>query len=263
MQHFLKLINHIYVLHNAWLIYQLRIHEKENGRIENGKLVQPNPDGTSSIMLAGQYLDGREADIISVEFDATKLGGREGFVLHFGAEDVRNCYQMTLGSFGNAWTIFQSVRDANAFVLNTERPTFPIETGRKYHVKLVIRNKDILECWIDGRLNLCYDNSYVQRQYALAGLDRSTDEVIVKVINAEEVPMPVKFNFRNVQFEPVGRKISLWANSKYDENTFEDRNRIVPVEDVFNNVENNMELTLRPLSMTVLRLKIKEKPENN
>ena len=35
MQHFLKLINHIYVLHNAWLIYQLRIHEKENGRIEN------------------------------------------------------------------------------------------------------------------------------------------------------------------------------------------------------------------------------------
>lgn len=232
-------------------------------RIENGKLVQPNPDGTSSIMLAGQYLDGREADIISVEFDATKLGGREGFVLHFGAEDVRNCYQMTLGSFGNAWTIFQSVRDANAFVLNTERPTFPIETGRKYHVKLVIRNKDILECWIDGRLNLCYDNSYVQRQYALAGLDRSTNEVIVKVINAEEVPMPVKFNFRNVQFEPVGRKISLWANSKYDENTFEDRNRIVPVEDVFNNVENNMELTLRPLSMTVLRLKIKEKPENN
>lgn len=35
MQHFLKLINHIKVLHNTWLIYQLRIHEKENGRIEN------------------------------------------------------------------------------------------------------------------------------------------------------------------------------------------------------------------------------------
>ena len=227
-------------------------------QIEGDRLIQPDENGTSSIMLDGQYLDATKAKIISVEFDAKKLGGKEGFVLHFGASGVPDCYQMTLGSFGNAWTIFQSVRHGNAFVLNTERPQFPIETGKTYHVKLVIRDKDILECWVDGKLNLRYDNSYVQRQYAIAGLDRANGEVIVKVINAEDVPMPVKFNFRNVKFEPVGKKISLWADSKYDENTFEDRNRIVPVEDVFNHVENQMELKFRPQSMTVLRLKIKD-----
>lgn len=164
---------------------------------------------------------------------------------------------MTLGSFGNAWTIFQSVSNHNAFVLNTERPTQPIETGRTYHVKLVIRNRDTFECWIDGVKALVYDNSYVQRQYALAGLDRKNGEVIVKVINAEDVPMPVKFDFRNAEFEPLGKRICLWADSKFDENTFEERNRIVPVEEVFNHVSPQMEVTFRPQSMTVLRLKLK------
>ena len=209
-------------------------------------------------MLRDQWLDAVKSKIVSVEFDARKLGGKEGFVLKFGAKDPANCYQLTLGSFGNAWTIFQSVADDNAFVLNTDRPTTRIETGRTYHVKLVIKDKDILECWIDGRKDLTYDNSYVQRQYAIAGLDRTNGEVIVKVINAEDVPMRTKLNFRNAEFEPQGKRISLWANSKHEENTFEDRNRIVPVEDVFNNVSSSMDVTFRPQSMTVLRLKLKK-----
>ena len=229
-----------------------------NWKIENGKLIQPDENGTGSIMLRDQWLDAVKSKIVSVEFDAKKLGGKEGFVLKFGAKDPANCYQMTLGSFGNAWTIFQSVADDNAFVLNTDRPTTRIETGRTYHVKLVIRNKDILECWIDGRKDLTYDNSYVQRQYAIAGLDRTNGEVIVKVINAEDVPMRTKLNFRNAEFEPQGKRITLWANSKYEENTFEERNRIMPVEDIFNNVSSSMDVTFRPQSMTVLRFKLKK-----
>lgn len=229
-------------------------------KVEGGKLVQPNPSATSSILLQGRQFDARKAALVSVEFDATKLGGKEGFVLHFGnrnSDNTADCYQMTLGSFGNAWTIFQSVSNHNAFVLNTERPTQPIETGRTYHVKLVIRNRETFECWIDGVKALVYDNSYIQRQYALAGLDRKNGEVIVKVINAEDVPMPVKFDFRNAEFEPLGKRICLWADSKFDENTFEERNRIVPVEEVFNHVSPQMEVTFRPQSMTVLRLKLK------
>lgn len=229
-----------------------------NWKIENGKLIQPDENGTGSIMLRDQWLDAVKSKIVSVEFDAKKLGGKEGFVLKFGAKDPANCYQMTLGSFGNAWTIFQSVADDNAFVLNTDRPTTRIETGRTYHVKLVIKNKDILECWIDGRKDLTYDNSYVQRQYAIAGLDRTNGEVIVKVINAEDVPMRTKLNFHNAEFEPQGKRISLWANSKHEENTFEERNRIMPVEDVVNNVSSSMDVTFRPQSMTVLRFKLKK-----
>ena len=70
--------------------------------------------------------------------------------------------------------------------------------------------------------------------------------------------MRTKFNFRNAEFEPLGKRISLWANSKHEENTFEERNRIVPVEDVFNHVGSDMEVTFRPQSMTVLRLKLKK-----
>lgn len=227
-------------------------------KIEGGKLIQPDPQGTGAIMLRDQWLDAIGSKIVSVEFNARKLGGSEGFVLKFGAKDPANCYQMTLGSFGNAWTIFQSVRDDNAFVLNSDRPETRIETGRTYHVKLVIRDKDILECWIDGRKDLSYDNSYVQRQYAIAGLDRTAGEVILKVINAEDTPMRTRLTLRNASFEEQGRLITLRAASRYEENTFEERNRIVPVESVFNHVENEMEVTFEPQSMTVLRLKLKK-----
>lgn len=67
-----------------------------NWKIENGKLIQPDENGTGSIMLRDQWLDAVKSKIVSVEFDAKKLGGKEGFVLKFGAKDPANCYQMTL-----------------------------------------------------------------------------------------------------------------------------------------------------------------------
>lgn len=228
-------------------------------KIESGKIIQPEEFGTGSIMLRGLSLDATKHRIVSVEFDAKKLAGKEGFALLFGAEDAANCYKMVLGSYGNAWTIFQSVTNDNAFLLNTHRPETRIETGKTYHVKLVIRDKDILECWIDGKKDLSYDNGYVQRQYAIAGLDRTRGEVVVKVINAEETPMKADLDFKNAEFEPLGKRISLWAGSKSDENSFENKNAIVPVEDILNNVSSSMNITFRPLSMTVLRLNLKEK----
>lgn len=45
-------------------------------KVEGGKLVQPNPSATSSILLQGRQFDARKAALVSVEFDATKLGAR-------------------------------------------------------------------------------------------------------------------------------------------------------------------------------------------
>ncbi|MFR2061500.1 MAG: hypothetical protein ACLS37_06535 [Alistipes sp.] len=128
-------------------------------------------------------------------------------------------------------------------------PHLPCETRHQ--------DKDILECWIDSRKDLTYDNSYVQRQYAIAGLDRTngSDRQGNQCRGRSDAH---KLKFRNAEFEPQGKRISLWANSKHEENTFEDRNRIVPVEDVFNNVSSSMDVTFRPQSMTVLRLKLKK-----
>ncbi len=222
-------------------------------KIKDGKLIQDNPQGTETILLSDHYFDSKD---MTVEFDAIKTGGREGFVLHFGAKDRANCYQMTLGSFGNAWTIFQTVREGNAFVLNEKRPTFPIQTNTPYHFKLVVKG-DIFECWINGELNLTWNNAYVQRQYAIAGFDKANNEVIVKVINAEDTPMHTTLSFKNAEFMPKGKRITLAAESKFDENTFENRHKVFPVEEVIGQVAPEMQLTFKPQSMTVLRLKLK------
>lgn len=220
--------------------------------IADGKIIQTR-EGTDMTLFEGFDTSSRN---YSVEFDAVKTGGKEGFVLLFGANGASNGYQMTLGSFGNAWTIFQRVRDGNAFVLNTDRPVFRIRTGQKYNVKLVVKG-DILECWIDGELNLRYDNTYIQRQYAIAGLDKAKNEVVVKVINAEEVPMRSSLKFSNASFEPNGTSVTLAADSRFVENTFEDRYRIYPEEKTLTDVSNDMTYIFKPMSMTILRLKLK------
>lgn len=223
--------------------------------VKDGVLTQPNNDAITTAMLNTEQFNSKN---MTVEFDAVKRGGKEGFVLLFGAKDSRNCYQMTLGSFGNAWTIFQTVADGNAFILNSDRPTFGIETNRPYHIKLVIKG-DILECWIDGKLNLSYDNRYIQRQYVISGLDYKTNEVIVKIINAEAVPMNATINLQNAgTLYDKGEKITLSAESKFDENTFADRNKIRPVSEELTNVKSNMNMSFKPYSITVLRLKMKK-----
>ncbi len=228
-------------------------------KVEDGKITMTEQYGTGSIMLTGHSFDAGKAKILSVEFDAKKLAGNEGFALVFGAENGNpdDCYQMTLGGFGNAITIFQSKVKGNAVTLNNvTQPVLHIETGREYHIKLVIRDRKNLECWVDGKKVLSYDNTYIQRQYAIAGLDRRASEVVLKVINAEEVPMTATLNFTGAKLGGKGTAIVLKAESRYDENSFDDKNKIVPVKSELEGVSDNMEYTFPPLSMTVLRIPV-------
>lgn len=226
-------------------------------KIEGDSITMVPEYGTGTILLTGHNFDASKADILSVEFDAEKLAGNEGFALVFGAEDARNCYQMALGGFGNDITIFQSKVNDNAVVLNNvDRPHLRIHRNHVYHIKLVVRNQKQFECWVDGMLNLKYDNTYIQRQYTIAGLDRKAGEVVLKVINAEETPMPSQLSFPGASFAPEGTAITLRADSRYDENTFDNKEKIVPVTTVLSGVSPDMTYTFPPLSMTVLRLKL-------
>lgn len=225
-----------------------------NWEVKDGKLVQPDKDGIFTAMLKSHYYNSKN---MSIEFDAVKKEGEEGFVLLFGAKDYQNCYQMTLGSYGNRWTIFQTNEKGNVFVLNEDRPDFPIQKGKKYHVEVVIKG-NMLECRVDGKLNLSYDNTYIQRQYAIAGLDRKKKEVIVKVINAESVPMKTTLFFKNAKFKSEGTITTLAAKSKFEENTFDDPNRIMPVTETLKGIKETVKITFKPYSMTVLRLKLEK-----
>ena len=229
-------------------------------RIEGDTITMVPEFGTGTIMLTGHSFDASKADVLSIEFDAVKHAGKEGFALVFGAQDgdPRNCYQMALGAFGNDITIFQSKVNDNAVVLNNvERPHLRIDSLRPYHVKVVVRNQKTFECWLDGKKILTYDNTYIQRQYTLAGLDREASEIVLKVINAEEVPMRSQLHFPGASLAPQGTAITLKADSRYDENTFEDKEKIIPVTTVLEGVAPEMEYTFAPLSMTVLRLPVK------
>lgn len=232
-----------------------------DGWVVEGDTITMVPEfGTGTIMLTGHEFDASGARILSVEFDAEKLAGNEGFALVFGARDgdPGNCYQMALGGFGNDITIFQSKENNNAVVLNNvDRPHLRIDRGHKYHVKLVIRDQKYFECWVDGALNLKYDNTYIQRQYTIAGLDRKASEIVLKVINAEEIPMPACLLFPGAELAHEGTCITLKADSRFDENSFADKNRIIPVTTLLEGVSSEMHYTFPPLSMTVLRIPVK------
>jgi len=230
--------------------------QRGNWEIKDGKIIQSENMGCGAIMLKGLNIDARKHDIVTVEFDARKLGGREGFVLHFGSRDSRNCYQMTLGSFGNNWTIFQRCYNGACDVMNNERPTTPIHEGHTYHVKCVIRNQNNFECWIDGKKDLTYDNTYCQRQYVISGLDRANNEIIIKAINGENADMPLRLNLLNAKASDKASVSTVWAESIYDENSFEEPDKIKRETSVVNLADTDNVITIKSNSANAIRIKI-------
>lgn len=79
---------------------------------------------------------------------ARKIGGTEGFLIGFGAQDEKNFYWLNLGGWGNTAHRLEKSFDG------TRGPIGPsaqgnIKTGRWYNVRIEVKNKQI-QCFLDA-----------------------------------------------------------------------------------------------------------------
>jgi alpha-N-arabinofuranosidase len=94
------------------------------------------------------------------------------------------------------------------------------------------------------------------RQFAVAGYDEKTREVIIKVVNATDTPFTPTLQLRGAKnIESKGRVTTLSSNSPKDENSFEEPTKISPKEGVWNGFSEKFEYVFKPNSFTIFRIK--------
>ena len=200
------------------------------------------------------YLNHRDLEEYTLEVRAKKHTGTDGFNLIFGLQDPANYYIFNVGGWGNLQIAIEQITPDFSMMLNEPRP-FTVRTGAWYDLKLVVgRNR--LQGYVNDSLMVDYTRRSIEKRFVAAGYDRTSREIVLKIVNAETSPYTPEILIQNAgTIVPVGRRIVLRSDSLEDENSFEYPRKIYPVEKVYSEFSDRFSMTFQPCSLTILRIK--------
>jgi alpha-L-arabinofuranosidase len=202
-------------------------------------------------------------DNFTLEMKARQLSGKEGFVICFGL-----FHQPIDLKRYDGWMLNIGNRDNKSITLKKLEKGFVgwsawedgslaqnIETGKWYDIRLEVKPYQV-ELWVDGVSVYKYAHYAASRNFAIAGYDEKSKEVIVKVVNARETPFQSKINLNGIkEVSPNGRVITLSADNLTDENSFAEPLKITPKEETYYQFGTSFDYTFKPNSFTIFRFK--------
>lgn len=214
-----------------------------------GVLTQPVPAGDALLRLKDL-----EAGDCTITLKARKTAGHEGFRVVFGMQDDRRYFMADMGSHSNESVLFREIGDKGSVSLFDYRNQEPIEANRWYDVRIEIRGNK-WKCYLDGELKYAYDYTIVNNHYAVAGLDRKRNELVVKLVNGRTEPWRTSLALKGGKAAPgEARRIELASASIYDENSFEEPEKITARESAFRIEGRTVPVECAPNSLTILRI---------
>lgn len=175
-------------------------------------------------------------DNCTIELDAVKHSGDEGFIITFAYADNNNYAWWNLGGWGNTRHGVEQAVGGQKTTLATADGT--IETGRTYHVKIV-RSGRSAELYLDGQLisNVVLSDREGQRLFLCASLNEAEDTAILKVINYNAAPAPTTFSFADATMHGQATARVMSNPDNRAENSMEQpmnvcpQDRTLPVQD--------------------------------
>ncbi|GHT64616.1 alpha-N-arabinofuranosidase [Bacteroidia bacterium] len=193
----------------------------------------------------------------SLNLKARKTGGKEGFFIYFGMQDGnKNGYFLNIAGWGNTRTAVEKLENGNT-VRTTKSVPHSLETNKWYDIRFVVNTSDV-ELFIDDISIGKFEDKIEQRNFAIAGYDESTQELILKVVNANNSPRVSTIDLKGLkEVSRDGRAITLSANAPTDENSFAEPQKIFPVEEDYHQFGTTFNYTFKPNSFTIFRIKAK------
>jgi len=92
--------------------------------------------------------------------------------------------------------------------------------------------------------------------YAAAAIDKSTNELIIKLVNAQDKPQVKQINVDGKKLASSGKWITLQSDNLNAMNSFENPMNVAPKEDAVSVKGKQISLTLKPYSVNVIRVKM-------
>ncbi|NUT47713.1 MAG: DUF1349 domain-containing protein [Saccharothrix sp.] len=117
----------------------------------------------------------------TLELDARKVSGAEGFLIGFAAGSPGDYYWWNLGGWNNTrHALEHATGNARAEVASGGNGT--IATDRTYHAKIVVEGAKI-SLYLDGALQLTYTQPAPRTLYQVVTADEETGDIVVKAVN--------------------------------------------------------------------------------
>ena len=236
--------------------------DKKTGtwKVENGLYSQSGGEQPALYKIAGAQVAGVAGNpSYTLSLRARKTGGREGFLIGFGATDAANYYWWNVGGWNNTQHGIEKQRSGASLPVGTLVPGH-IETNRWYDIKIVVNsqpNGQQIQCFLDGKLihDVVDDGkSPTDTLVASSVRDTKTGDIILKLVNVTPFAMQSQINLAGLgAVKPLATRIVL-SGDPTGSNGFENPRSIMPQTGEIR-VGKSFVYDAPPHSFTVIRMK--------
>lgn len=211
---------------------------------------------TGNEQLTLSLLPSFSSNDYTLELQARKTGGSEGFFIYYGMDERgRNGYAVNIGGWNNRTSAIQPIRRGRTSDVLGRQVLQTVETGKWYDVKIAV-TPQLVTLFMDGKEILSAKPASQNRHFCQTGYDEQTGELIIKVVNGTVQPYRRSFTIDGASnVMPTGRVITLSGNAQ-DENTFEQPTKLAPQTTIFGKFGKQFSYEFAPMSFTIMRVKV-------
>lgn len=226
---------------------------------EGGIIFEQTDAITTPQSLQGSY---RTFDVITgnctIEMDAVKNSGEEGFLIAFAHVDANNYAWWNLGGWSNSKHAVEQAVDGTKSTLTDASGS--IQTGKTYHIKIV-RQGLTARCYLDGTLihTVTLAEKTGQRLYLCASLNEAEDMAIVKVINYNAEAVPASFAFSDATISGDAEMRIMSNTDNYAENSMDEPEKVVPRnESITMTDDKSLSFEVPGYSLSIIQIPLSE-----
>jgi alpha-L-arabinofuranosidase len=194
----------------------------------------------------------------SYRLKARKIGGQEGFLILFHAQNNADFVWWNIGGWGNTRTALERSRGGNKTEIGRPSPV-TVETGRWYDIRIEVQGSRI-RCFLDDRLiSEVIDAPPVPPTpiYATASRDLATGDVILKVVNVASGAQQLQIDLQGVKEVARTATAEVLAGLPQEVNTVDEPERVAPKTVPLTDAGRTFQHAFPAFSVSVLRLKVR------
>lgn len=219
--------------------------------VVNGEYVQSSTTLTDARSIpTGTYE--QDWNNYTLELDARKTAGSEGFLVGFAAGGPSDFFWWNLGGWNNTRQALQKADGGGAGEVKAIEG-HSIATDRTYKVKVVVQDRHI-ELYLDGVLQMSYDDPAPAADvFQVVTRDEDSGDIVAKVVNVSAVTQRTQVEVSDVEIAATGSVTEIVAppgatNTKTAPGTVE------PVTRELGGLSSSFSYDLPPYSVTFLTL---------
>ncbi|GAA2261391.1 alpha-N-arabinofuranosidase [Streptomyces ruber] len=214
--------------------------------VRDGRYVQTDEAAENTMVTAGDT----SWQNYDLSVQATKMSGKEGFLIAFGVQDTGNYYWWNLGGWNNTSSAVEQAVDGGKSTLLAKPHS--IETGRAYDIDIKVRGRQVT-LYLDGEeWGSFTDDKPAEPFRQVVTEDARTGDLIVKVVNAQPAAARTAIDLGGAKVASKARVTTLAAAP--DAVNTETQTPVKPEKSVVGGVADRFTYTFPAHSVTFLRI---------